>query len=367
MDSAASETLQRLPLHKKHVAAGAKIGAFGRWEVPVYFSSILEEHRLVRSQAGLFDISHMGELFIEGPGSESFLQRLLPRDIGKLDEGRAQYMPLLNENGGIIDDILLYRAGRHQFLMVVNAGNISRDRQWIESQCPPEVSFKDQSPGYGLLALQGPRSETVIRDLFGAEYAGLKYYRFRPYGKGLISRTGYTGEDGFEIMVPNEELMELWETILKAGEQEGVRPAGFGARDTLRLEAGMLLHGHDMDESVTPLEAGLSWAIDSAKKDFIGKEILEKQIREGIRQRLAGFEILGRGIPREGYRIEKDGRQAGRVTSGSFSPTLKKNIGLGYVELGLSEEDREIEVLIRERPVKARIVRLPFYKRKKPS
>jgi len=352
-------------LHSRFLALGAKMGAFGPWEVPLYFSSILEEHEAVRSRAGVFDISHMGEFFFSGAGALSFLESLLPRPVSKMEIGQALYMPLLNSRGGILDDILLYRTGPSAFLMIVNAGNVENDERWIRGRVASGVTFEDRTEDFGLLALQGPASAGLAGRLFGLEAAALGYYRFLPWKDGMISRTGYTGEDGFEIMLPKSEIPALWDLLFKEGAPDGLCPVGFGARDTLRLEAGMLLHGHDMKSDITPLEAGIGWAVDLNKTEGIGLEALREQKKAGIQRRMAGFEMLERGIPREGYAIFVEGKPAGQVTSGTFSPTLKKNIGLGYVAAGAVEPGRELEIEIRDRRLKACIVPLPFYRRKR--
>lgn len=352
---------RELPLHKKHVQLGAKFGVFGSWEVPLYYSSILEEHEAVRIRAGLFDISHMGEFFLEGAHAGAFLEELFPRDVVGLKEGRAIYGPLLNEKGGIVDDVIIYKLNPESFLLIVNATNIEKDQAWIRSRLPSGVEFHNASEQKGLLALQGPASAGLVGRLFGEDFSGLKYYQFRKWGSGIIARTGYTGEIGFEIMVDRDDLYEVWGTIFAGGKRDGLAVVGFGARDTLRLEAGMLLYGHDMTSETTPLEAGIDWAVDFNKERFMGREALLRQKAEGLRRRLVGFEVIERGIPRCDCEIRKSGRAIGKVTSGSFSPTLGKNIGLGYVEIAEAEVGNEVEIVIRERPFKASIVKLPFY------
>ncbi len=370
MSTASSHQIRYLPLHQRHVERGAKLGQFGDWEVPLYYTSILEEHDAVRNRAGLFDISHMGEFFIRGSAALAFLEQVLPRPISSMTLGKALYMPLLNNHGGFIDDIILYRLEPDFFLMIVNAGNVDKDFEWLQSckkRLDPQNTFEltNQTDEKGLLALQGPKSEAIVRAAFGAEFASLGYYYAKPWKKGLIARTGYTGEDGFEIMVDQKHLNELWNLLFKFGTAEGLVPAGFGARDTLRLEAAMPLYGHDMDDQITPLEAGIGWAVDLNKPGFIGREPLVKQKAEGVQKKLVGFEMIDRGIPRQGFEIKKGEKSLGVVTSGSFSPTLQKNIGLGYVVASEAAAGNEIEILIRDKAVKARIIKLPFYKRKK--
>ncbi len=363
-----SGCLRYLPLREKHIEYGAKWGQFGPWEVPLYYSSILEEHEAVRKRAGLFDISHMGKFIFEGPGAAAFLDGFLPRPIQKMDQGKALYMPLLNPGGKIIDDIILYRLGESRFLMIVNAANTEKDFRWIQSKLPCSAAFIFQNPSdeYGLLALQGPKSVRILQQAFGSKSVPpLQYYEAKLWDWGVIARTGYTGEDGFEFMFHCSKLAEAWEKLFRAGAGEGLCPAGFGARDTLRLEAAMRLYGHEMNEETSPLEAGIEWAVDWDKESFEGREPLSKEKKEGSAKRLAGFEMVDRGIPRQDCAIQKGGRILGKVTSGSFSPTLKKNIGLGYVPAAEAFAGNRIEVVIRHKPAQAQIVKLPFYHRPK--
>ncbi len=363
--TAGSGNIQQLPLHSKHVEKGAKFGAFGVWEVPLYYTGILEEHEAVRARSGLFDISHMGEFWVSGLGAPDFLEGLLPRRVAGMKVGQALYMPLLHERGGIIDDIIVYRFAECGFLLIVNAGNIEKDYRWIESHVPQGVEFEDRSDSKGLLALQGPRSAEILQRAYGAGFSALPYYHFKEWSSGMIARTGYTGEDGFEIMVDQKDLPCVWEALVSAGKDGGLLPVGFGSRDTLRLEAGMPLYGHDLKDDTTPLEAGLGWAVDLSKPSFIGRDALAKQKENGVKRKLVGFEMIERGIPRQDYEIQKKGRAIGKVTSGSFSPTLKKNIGMGYVAVDVAALGNEIEIIVRDHSLKAKIVKLPFYKRQK--
>lgn len=366
MTSISAMKIRQFPLHERHAAKGARFGAFGDWEVPLYYTAVIEEHHAVRQKAGLFDISHMGEFCIEGDTVIDFLERLLPRRIHSMAIGQALYMPLLNQTGGFVDDIILYRFSAKQFLFIVNASNIEKDFRWIKSHLPPSgVEFINQSDEKGLLTLQGPASVKILQEAYGNSFSTLGYYHFMPWRSGMIARTGYTGEDGFEIMVNQSELPEIWETLFKAGTRHGLVPAGFGARDTLRLEAGMLLYGHDMNDETTPLEAGIGWAIDLTKEFFVGKEALEKQKRQGIKRKLIGFEMLDRGIPRQGYEIRKANRLLGHVGSGSFCPTLGKNLGMAYLPIEEAAEGNEIQIMIRDKALRARISKPPFYKREK--
>ena len=359
--------LKRLPLHSLHAQRNAHFGAFGEWEVPLYFSSILDEHEAVRTRAGLFDISHMGEFHLSGKSAQAFLDHLLPRRAERLKDGKALYAPLLNDQGGIVDDLIVYQLAPEKFLFIVNAANIEKDFRWIEHHLPKGLQFENASERLFLFALQGPRSVEIAETLFRCDFKSLGYYHFlygkTAWGEVLISRTGYTGEDGIEIMGEISQAGSLWEALIHAGKPRKLQPIGFGARDTLRLEAGMLLYGHDMDDSTSAVEAGLEWALDLDKKDFIGRERNLREKQEGISRKLAGFEMIERGIPRHEFAIEKAGRLLGEVTSGTFAPTLKKNIGLGYVSAAEAKAGNEFDIVIRDKRVRARVVPLPFYKR----
>ena len=353
----------RLPLHPKHAERGARFGVFGSWEVPLYYTSILEEHAQVRNKAGLFDISHMGEFLLTGKNSESFLNELLPRNIQKLQPGRAWYAPLLNEKGGFVDDIIVYKVSPERFWIIVNAGNVAKDFAWIDAHCPKDVTLVNHSDRLGLLAIQGPLAHRILDRMYPSlQISQLPNYGFVEIPGGMIARTGYTGEDGFEIMMEKNKLSSLWDECFK---DPDLKPVGFGARDTLRLEAAMLLYGHDMTDEINPLEAGIGWTLDFSKPAFIAKDILLQIKNQGVAKKLIGFEMMDRGIPRQGYPIQKSGKLIGEVTSGSFSPTLQKNIGLGYVSIDFSNPGEEIEVLVRDKPQKVKIVSIPFYRRKK--
>ena len=366
MSAQAASGVRRLPLHDKHADKGARFGAFGGWEVPLYYTSILEEHEAVRRRAGLFDISHMGEFFAAGKRAVEFLDALLPRNIAAMADGRALYMPLLREDGGIVDDIIVYRFAKDLFLLIVNASNEEKDFRFMSRRVPAGAAFRNATEEKGLLALQGPASVRILARAFGKlPVLSAKYYHFQPWQSGMIARTGYTGEDGFEIMADQKELPQIWDALFAAGKSEGLAPAGFGARDTLRIEAGMVLYGHDITEETTPLQAGLGWAVDFTKPAFTGREKLLAEKTGGVKRKLVGFEMIERGIPRGDYEIAKAGSVIGKVTSGSFSPTLQKNIGMGYVPAEEAAPGNEIEILIRAKALKGRIVKLPFYQRNK--
>lgn len=354
---------KKLPLHEEHLAKGARLGDFGGWLVPLFYTSIMEEHAAVRSRAGIFDISHMGEFLVEGPGALAYLEKNLPRKIAPVASGQAIYMPLVNDQGGMVDDIIVYRLADKKFLIIVNAANIGKDLAWFQARLTPDVQFADLSPEMGLLALQGPASMNILAECFGAFYKDLRRFHCKEFEGGIIARTGYTGEDGYEIMVPMDKLRPVWDVLFRVGVKHGLQPIGFGARDTLRLEAAMPLYGHELSDELTPLEADLGWAVDLTKDVFPGSAVLKKQKAAGIPKKRVGFEMTGRGIPRQGFEVRKNGLPIGAVTSGSFIPTTGKNIGMAYVTAAEARAGNEIEVVVRGQPVSAVLVSLPFYKR----
>jgi aminomethyltransferase len=353
----------KLSLHEEHLLKGARMGDFGGWLVPLFYTSIMEEHAAVRAKAGVFDISHMGEFLVEGPGTLAYLEKNLPRRIALVKAGQAIYMPLVNDKGGMVDDIIVYRMAEQKFLIIVNAGNIAKDFAWFKARLSKEVTLTDLSEEMGLLALQGPLSQTILLECFGAFYKDLRRFHYKDFEGGVIARTGYTGEDGYEIMVPKSKLKQVWDVLFRVGAK--LLPIGFGARDTLRLEAAMPLYGHELTDEITPLEADLEWAIDLTKDGFPGSVVLKKQKQTGISKKRIGFEMTERGIPRQGFEIQKNGKAIGSVTSGSFIPTTGKNIGMAYVAAAEAKIGNTIDVLIREKPVKAVIVSLPFYRKRR--
>lgn len=365
----AGEPLRRTPLYGWHVRAGARMVPFGGWEMPVQYAGVIPEHRAVRTAAGVFDVSHMGEFRLAGPDALAVVNGIITHDAAALDVDQVLYTPMCREHGGIVDDLLVYRLGADRFQVVVNAANRAKDYAWFEAHCAGRrVTLEDVSLETGLIAVQGPRAEAVLGRVAETDLAGIGYYRCRqgvPVAgvPCLVSRTGYTGEDGFEVYCPWDAAPRLWEAILDAGRPEGAVPAGLGARDTLRLEARLLLYGNDIDETTTPLEAGLGWTVKWDKGDFVGRAALERQRAGGVPKKLVGFELVERGIPRHGYPIHKDGTPVGTVTSGTFSPTLDKSVGLGYVPPGLAAVGTALEIIIRERPVRAVVVKTPFYRR----
>jgi len=343
--------------------------SFGGWDMPVEYSGIVQEHMAVRTRAGLFDVSHMGEIEIAGKDALAAVQRISSNDASKLHVGQAQYSGLLTPAGTFVDDLLVYRLAPAHFLLVVNAGNIAKDYAWIAEHIKEagDVVAVDASSRYALIALQGPAALEVLQPLTGVELAGIKYYWFA-HGevanvRATISRTGYTGEDGFEIFVPPLSADRVWQAILEAGRTSDVMPCGLGARDTLRLEAGMRLHGNDIDDTTTALEADLGWIVGWQKDDFIGAEALRRQKADGVRRRIAGFEMIERGIARHGYDVYAGGAQVGAVTSGTQTPYLRKAIGMAYLPVEHTATGAEFDVDIRGRRTRAKVVPMPFYKR----
>jgi len=371
MEQATEAPLKKTPLNARHRASGAKMVPFGGWDMPVEYSGIVAEHMAVRTRAGLFDVSHMGQIEIAGNDALAAVQRISSNDASKLAVGQAQYSGLLTEQGTFIDDLLVYRLAPAHFLLVVNASHIPKDYAWIAEQIEPagDAVAVDASSRYALLALQGPAALDVLQPLTGVELAGMKYYWFAngevASVRATISRTGYTGEDGFEIFVPPQSADRVWQAILESGKAADVIPAGLGARDTLRLEAAMRLHGNDIDETTTALEADLSWIVGWKKDDFIGAAALREQKANGVTRKIAGFEVLDRGIARQGYDAYVGDAKVGVVTSGTQTPFLKKAIGMAYLPAEHTAAGTEFDVDIRGRRTRARVVPMPFYKRPK--
>lgn len=361
------ETLRRTPLYEAHRAAGGRMVPFAGWEMPVQYTGLVEEHLAVRTRVGLFDVSHMGEILIEGPHALGAVQRLITNDASRLAAGQGLYSPMCNPQGGIVDDLTLFRTANQEYLLIVNAGTRAKDLAWIQEHASP-AAVRDISDGVALLALQGPRAEAVIEAASGTKLAGLlPFCRIDGVAVGgvpaAVTRTGYTGEDGFEIASAWDAAPRVWEALIEAGRPHGLVPVGLGARDTLRLEAGMMLYGADIDETTSPLEAPLSWTVRFDKEEFIGRQALERQRQEGVTKRLVGFEAEGRAIPRHGCEIRAAGEHVGAVTSGTFSPWLRRPIGMGYVSRPSSKRGGTLEIEVRGAPIPARIVRLPFYRR----
>lgn len=369
-DSAVT-SLKRTPLYDQHVVLGARMVEFSGWEMPVQYSSIIEEHTAVRTRAGLFDVSHMGEFKVEGNDALAFLQYLVPNDISKLAIHQALYSQLCRPDGGVIDDLLIYRLAEQHYMIVVNAGNIDKDFAWVKEQARrfPNVTVVNQSDTTALLALQGPMALSILQPLTETKLSSIRYYRCEAGQVAgincILSRTGYTGEDGFELYCAPVDVVQLWKALLEAGKEQGVQPAGLGARDTLRLEAAMCLYGHELDEQTNPIEARLDWSLKLDKGDFIGHDALVKVREQGPQRLLIGIEMVERGIARGGYALYDGEKRIGALTSGSPGPTVGKNIGMGYVEAASAVVGQPIQVDIRGKRVAARIVALPFYKRKR--
>lgn len=359
--------VRRTPLYEAHVAAGGKLVEFAGWQMPVQYSGVLQEHRAVRTAAGIFDVSHMGEFRVAGAGAEDFLQRMTPNDVGKLKPGRIHYSGLLTEKGTYVDDLLVYRLAEEEFLLVVNAANAAKDFDWLQDHNDAGVILEDVSSDYGLIALQGPKAEAMLSGLTDTDLSGIRYYAFEVgevAGRAaIISRTGYTGEDGFELYLASDDASPVWDRLMEVGAPEGLVPAGLGARDTLRMEAAMALYGHEIDDTITPLEAGLQWVVKLEAADFIGRQTLAEIKQAGLTRRLVGFNVEGRGIARQGHKVVADGEEVGFVTSGTFSPTLERALGMAYVPVSMATAGTKLVLDIRGKHVPAVIVDLPFYKR----
>ncbi len=361
--------LKQTPLNAAHRRLGAKMVSFGGWDMPVQYSGILDEHRAVRSAAGIFDVSHMGEIEFRGPGALEAVQRLTSNDASRLQVGQIQYSALTTEAGTFVDDLTVYRMADDHFMVTVNAANIDKDFAWMREQTPGPVKPRDLSDETALIAVQGPRAVEIVQRLTALDLAAIRYYWFARSPvlghEAIVSRTGYTGEDGFEVYLAPRDATAVWEALLEAGRPLGLLPCGLGARDTLRLEAKMALYGNDIDDRHTVLEADLGWILKLEKGEFIGRAALARQKGEGITRKLVGFEMLDRRIARQHYPVLKDGATIGEVTSGAPAPWLGKNIGLAYVAVGQSAVGTEIDILIRGETARARVVPTPFYKRKR--
>ena len=360
------QPLKKTPLNATEHELGGKMVDFGGWELPVQYSGILDEHDAVRTHAGVFDVSHMGEITVRGPQALELLQRSTCNDVAKLGDGRAHYTGLLYPTGGFVDDILIYQMAPDDFFLVVNASNTEKDFEWIQQSAKGlDVEVRNVSADYAQLAVQGPDAEKILQTMTDVPLAGIKYYRFErgivDGARAIVSRTGYTGEDGFEVYVAPGDAPRIMRKLVDAG----VKPCGLGARDTLRLEAKMALYGNDIDHTTTPIEADLGWIVKVDKGDFAGRDVLQREKAEGPRRKLVGFEMVDRGIARHGYPVVDGKDEIGVVTSGTHSPTLKKAIGLAYLPLDKSAQGSEFLVLIRGKETRARVVPTPFYKRSK--
>jgi aminomethyltransferase len=369
MTDTATAELRKTPLNVRHRASHGRMVPFSGWEMPLEYAGIAAEHMAVRTRAGLFDVSHMGEIEIAGKDALAAVQLIACNDAARLGVGQAQYSGLLTPDGTFLDDVIVYRMAPAHFMLVVNAANAGKDYAWISEQVKKagDAAAVDSSARYALLALQGPASSEVLQPLTGVELAGIRPFWFAhgevANARATIARTGYTGEDGFEIFIPPNAADRVWQAILESGRSVDVVPVGLGARDTLRLEAAMRLYGNDIDESTTVLEAGLGWIVGWAKQTFLGRERLVEQKERGVSRKLVGFEMIDRGIARHGYQVIVAGRPVGVVTSGTQTPYLKKAIGMAYAPAEQARPGMELDIDVRGRLAKARVVPMPFYKR----
>ena len=358
---------RRTPLYEVHRGLGARLVEFGGWEMPLFYGGALEEHRAVRERCGLFDVSHMGEIELRGPRAQAVCQEITVNDVGRLHDGVAQYTLLCNDDGGVLDDLILYRLAADRFLLVVNAANTAADLEWITARVGADVAVVDRTEELALLAVQGPQAEGALQALTALDLHRLRPFEVREARVAavavLVSRTGYTGEDGFELAVSASAAVGLWHAVLASVHRAGGLPVGLAARDTLRLEAGLPLCGTDMDATTTPLEAGLAWVVKLDKTRFVGREALAAQAEGGVRRRLVGLRLEEAGVPRHGYPVWCDGEVVGTVTSGTKSPTLGVFIGLAYVVIDTARADTPVEVEVRGRRLAARVVERPFYRR----
>ena len=358
--------LRRTALHERHRKLGAKMTGFHGWDMPLYYTSILDEHKAVRQQFGAFDISHMGQVLVTGPGAEATLNQLFVSDMSQVGVGRACYTLMLNEAGGILDDLIIYRLGDEDYLVIVNCANRGSDLEWLLGHRQAQTTITDISEGRSILAVQGPLACRTLEQVLDARVAGLGRFGVAPIRTmgpdACLARTGYTGGDGFELFLPDRHAQRLWDLLLVTGAPLGALPVGLGARDTLRVEAGLRLYGTDMDTGTTPLEAGLEWTVVLSKPFFIGKEALVRQKTDGVRRRFIGIELAQGPVPRTGTELMLDGRAVGAVTSGTFSPVLNKPLGMGYVEPAAAAPGTVLTLTVRNQRHQATVVRLPFWK-----
>ncbi len=362
---------KKTPLYDEHIKLGGKIVDYAGWALPVQYEGLVKEHEAVRNNAGIFDVSHMGQVVVKGKDALDYLQYLFTNDLSKMSDNQVLYTMMCYPDGGVVDDLLVYKYNQEEYLLVVNAANTEKDLKWmIDNKKDFNIVIENISEQIGLIAIQGPKAEKILQKLTDYDLSTIKAQHFKRdievagVKSILVSRTGYTGEDGFEVYTSAEDTVTVWNKLLEVGEEDGLKPAGLGARDTLRFEASMPLYGQEISEDINPLEAGLKFAVKLDKEaDFIGKEALKKQWEEGLKRKLVGFELLERGIPREGYEVYKDGRKIGHVTTGYLSPTLKKNIGNALVEADEAQIGNEIDIMIRNKPVKAKIISRRFLKK----
>jgi aminomethyltransferase len=366
-------SLNRTPLYPMHLKYNGKMIDFGGWELPVQYEGmgIIKEHNLVRESAGLFDVSHMGEVLIEGEKAQDYLQMLICNDVKTMQDGQVLYSPMCYPDGGVVDDLLVYKYSEHRYLLVVNAVNVEKDFAWMNQHLTSGVTAVNVSSEYAQLALQGPRAQEILQSISSIDLDSIKFFRFNPAVnisgvECIVSRTGYTGEDGFEIYINPDKAAYIWEEILMAG-GEMVGPIGLGARDSLRFEAKLPLYGNEIDEDITPLEAGLGFFVRLDGDDFIGKSALLRQKEDGVKRKLVEFSMVGKGIPRSHYPVFKDGQAIGYVTTGMYSPTFRKSLGLALINTEYSIPGTEIDIIIRDKAVLARIGRDLFYRKRTKS
>lgn len=363
--------LKKTPLFETYEKFGAKVIDFGGWALPVHFSSILEEHEAVRNEAGLFDVSHMGEVIVEGKDAESYINYLVTNDVSKLQINQAQYTAMCYPDGGTIDDLLVYKLESEKYLLVINAANNEKDYEWMQQHVKGDVTLENISNDIALLALQGPNAEVILQKLTETDLSEIGFFKFaQRVNLGgitdiLVSRTGYTGEDGFELYFAADKAVALWEKLLEVGKENGLKPCGLGARDTLRFEASLALYGQELSKEISPLEAGIGFAVKTNKEsDFIGKEALVKEKTVGLNRKLVGIEVTGRGIPRHGYKVFTSWEEEiGFITSGTHSPSLKKSLGLALVSAEHAKEGTQLKVEVRNKKIDAVVVKTPFYKK----
>ncbi|HLR35681.1 MAG TPA: glycine cleavage system aminomethyltransferase GcvT [Tissierellales bacterium] len=361
---------KKTPLFDEHAKLGGKIVDFAGWALPVQYEGLIAEHEAVRTKAGIFDVSHMGEVMVKGEEALDYLQYLLTNDISKLEDNQILYTFMCYPDGGVVDDFLVYKYSDEEYLLVVNAANTDKDFKWmIDNKKDFNIIIENISDSIGEVAIQGPNSEKILQKLTDTDLSKLKPFRIVRNVKiagveAMVSRNGYTGEDGFEIYTDKDDIVEVWRKLLEVGEEDGLVPAGLGARDTLRFEAGLPLYGNEISKDITPLEGSLGFFVKLNKEeDFIGKEALKKQKEEGLTRKVVGFELKGRGIPREGYEVQKDGKKIGHVTTGYRTPTLKKSIGMALIDIDETEKGNTVDIMVRKRPVEAEIINKSFYKR----
>lgn len=361
---------KKTPLYNEHVSLGGKVVDYAGWFLPVQYEGLVAEHEAVRNAVGLFDVSHMGEITIKGKDALAFVDYLMTNDISKVVDNQIVYTFMCAPDGGVVDDLLVYRFHHDDFYLVVNASNTEKDYKWIlEQKGSFDVEIENISDTVGEVAIQGPLAQKVLQKLTKTDLNEITFFTLNRSVdingvECMVSRTGYTGEDGFEIYTTNDGIVKVWKDLLEAGKEEGIKPAGLGCRDTLRFEASLPLYGHEISQEITPLEGGFKYFVKLDKEsDFIGKEELNKQWKDGLKRKLAGFEMIGRGIPREGYEIQKDGVKIGHVTTGYMSPTLKKNIGNALIAPEFTELGTEVDIMIRNKPVKAVIISKKFLKK----